>query len=58
MARCFSSARIASSALSPYFSKSSCPSFTCMSSRALPMQKMEYEQSIAVEPDELLYVTP
>jgi hypothetical protein len=42
MAQCFSSAKMASFALSPYFCKSSSPLVTSMSSKALPMQKMEY----------------
>jgi hypothetical protein len=39
---CFSSARIASFALSPYFSRSASPLVTCMSSSGLPMQKSGY----------------
>jgi hypothetical protein len=42
---CFSSAKIASFAFKPYFSRSFSPFQTCISSKGLPMQKSEYVDS-------------
>ena len=39
---CFSSAKIASFAFKPYFSRSFSPFLTCISSMGFPMQKSEY----------------